>query len=166
MTNGGGQSGCGSCWLWNDGFHDSIFLRPGSFWLVDRMGLFALADKNDSSIAFREHSKSLPLRRLRQRHAKEFFAVVHIGAAIRECRMTPEHVASARVFLWIEELGAADFVVALRRQFREDQFALIVPDPAARRLLHQKSRGQKGFLAACGSVGLPFAVTARGVQTA
>src|SRR5258708_2294416 len=59
--------------------------------------------------------------------ADEVLAVVHVGAAIGEGGMAPQHVASARAFDRGQQPGAADFLVVLRVELREDEFALIIP---------------------------------------
>jgi hypothetical protein len=56
---------------------------------------------------------------------------VDVGAAVRESGMTPKHVATAGFLNRGQQFGAAEFLVTLRRELREDEFALVVPQPVA-----------------------------------
>ena len=75
--------------------------------------------------------------------ADEFVSVVHVGAPIDEGGMAPEHIATACVFNRGQQLSAADFLVALRTELREDEFTLVVPHPVTARLFDDEDLAEE-----------------------
>src|SRR5204863_2535517 len=62
-----------------------------------------------------------------QRCADELLAVVHVQTAIRVGWVAPGHNPAPGFFQWLKQLGPADLMVAVRPEFRDNQFALVVP---------------------------------------
>src|SRR4051812_17782146 len=91
---------------------------------------------------------------------------MHVGAAIRERGMAPKDVAAAGVFARFEQFRAADFFEALSLQASQDQFALVVPDPAAVALLDEESLAKQSFFTFARGTGFPQPVTGRKVEAA
>ena len=67
--------------------------------------------------------------------------------------MAPQHVTSFALAQRFQDLGAADFLVALRTQAGDDQFPLIVEDEESVTLLDQK-RGRIVLRAIAGGGGV------------
>ena len=91
-------------------------------------------------------------------NADQLLAIVDVGTAVREGGVTPEHVAATSFFNRGQQLGAAEFFVALWSELRKDEFALIVPKPVAPGLLDGEDLAEHRFLSlGCGE-GFPLSV--------
>src|SRR5437899_12584784 len=98
-----------------------------------------------------------------QFNADQFLPVVNVGAAIRERRMAPKQIATARVLAGLRQVGLADLLETFRRQPAEDQFSLVIPHKHAVLLLHKKDR-RKGPRFACHRIALPKAISSFRVE--
>src|SRR5437899_2680130 len=101
---------------------------------------------------------------LGQGDADELLVVAGEDAALGEGGMGPDHVPAARRLYRVEDMGAIDLLVAVRRQFGEDQVSLVVEQDVAVVLLDDEGGAAVGLLAAGGGVGLPALFPGAGVE--
>src|SRR5438876_10796476 len=91
----------------------------------------------------------------RQRHANNLLVIPHIRGAIGKRRVRPEYLAAPGVAGGIEQVGAADLLVALGAQPGDDQITLLVDQEEAVAILDEKDVAGVGFLAVVGRHALP-----------
>src|SRR5262249_15871130 len=101
-----------------------------------------------------------------QRDANDLLLVARENAALRERRMRPDDIATARRLGRLQDMGTVDLLVALRRKFRQDQVALVVEDHETVALWHEEGGAAVGLLAAGGRIGLPKLLTRVGLEAA
>src|SRR3954466_7509375 len=63
---------------------------------------------------------------------------MNVRPSIGECRMAPQHVASARVLHRLQQPGFADLLETFWRQASQNQFPLVVPHKNPVFLLNKK----------------------------
>src|SRR5689334_15570693 len=90
---------------------------------------------------------------------------MNVSAAIGKGRMTPEHIAAARILNRLEQPRLADLLETFGREPAQDQLTLIVPHKHSILLLNEKYRRKRPRLAGH-SITLPNAITRFRIQAA
>jgi len=98
--------------------------------------------------------------------ADEFASVVDVSGAVGEGGVAPENVATAGIFRWLEQFGAADEVEAVWRQASEEEFTLIVPDPISVLVFNDEGGGEEASLIAEDLEAFPVAIAGGEVEAA
>src|SRR5262249_48721287 len=101
-----------------------------------------------------------------ERQAEDFLVVTDKHTLPRERRVRPDDVPAARRLGRFQEMSAVNLPVALRRQFGQDQVALVVEDYKAVPLRHQEGGRADGLLAARGCICLPELLAVVFLETA
>lgn len=66
-----------------------------------------------------------------QIRADDFFVIAHVNPFVRERRMRPNNVSTGHRVGRLEEINSAQFLVALRRELRDDQIAFFIGEKEA-----------------------------------
>ena len=74
----------------------------------------------------------------RQRIATDFLVIAQINTAISKGGMAPDELAAAGEIGWLDEVCAADFLVALGAELGDDEVAFFVMDEKPILVLDQK----------------------------
>src|SRR4051812_48181162 len=77
--------------------------------------------------------------------ADQLAVVAGVDAAVGERRVRPHDVTAAREEGRLDQVGAVDLRVALRRQLRDDQVALVAEEEMAVALRHDERRREQGL---------------------
>src|SRR5260221_674022 len=130
----------------------SLYVAIGVVLLLLMVGLLLRLRSEVKLRHVRELQRALreapPEQRSAELHADDFLVVAHVEALVGERGVAPDDLTAAGRLARLDDVRPVDLLVALRRQVREDQVALVGEQDEALALANEEDRPEDRILVA------------------